>query len=357
MTPLTYYRQKLHHGFIVEDQQQLIAIAHLQIIYDKLLVEHKNRSKLLSSLRKPKSIQGLYLWGGVGIGKTFLMDCFYHCLPFKEKMRMHFHQFMQMVHVELKKHQGKRDPLQLIAKEIAKKCMVLCFDELFVNDITDAMILGRLFQALIVNGVCLIATSNAKPDDLYKHGLQRKQFLPAIELLKRNTTVLYISTAIDYRLRYLKNAGVFHIPNDDAANVNMEKTFEVLAGDTDIGYKPVEICGRHIPIKKQAGHEIIWFDFDIICNIPRSQHDYLEIAKLYKTVFISDVPTLSPNAKNVATLFIKLVDVFYDAHVRLILSAEDKIEKIYRQGPMSFEFARTCSRLLEMQSEKYFLRI
>lgn len=353
MTPLDYYHERCQQGLYFADEQQITVLQHLQMIHQQLIDEYKHRPGLLRWVRKKKLIQGLYVWGGVGIGKTFLMDCFYHCIPFPKKMRMHFHQFMQYIHQELKLHQGEKNPLQIIAKKIAHQTILLCFDELFVNDIADAMILARLFQALFAQGVCLVATSNSMPDDLYKNGLQRKLFLPAIELLKQYTTVLHVPTLIDYRLRHLKKAGVFHTPDDAIADENMEKSFELLANNIAINDDPIFICDRFIPIKKQA-RELVWFDFDVICRVPRSQQDYLAIAKKYNTVFISHIPIISPEAKDTINLFIRLVDVFYDARIRLVFSAADTIKNIYRQGPLLSDYHRTCSRLLEMQSEDYF---
>lgn len=354
MTPLEYYQDQCAKGAISADPEQLAALQYLQRIYENLLTEYKKRQNILAFLRKPQMVKGLYLWGGVGIGKTFLMDCFYSCIPFPHKMRMHFHQFMQVIHQELKKYQGKKDPLQLIAKDIARKTMLLCFDELFVSDITDAMLLGRLFRALYNNGVCLVTTSNVPPDDLYKNGLQREQFLPAIALLKENTDVIHIPTAVDYRLRHLKEAGVFYSPLDDAARISMEKSFVALAGDHPVSTKPVMILDRPIKIKKRAG-DVVWFEFKDICTVPRSQNDYLVIAKEFSAVLISDVPVIPPNAKDMICLFISMVDVFYDARTRLVISAAEPVAEIYSRGYMILEFTRTHSRLLEMQSTDYFL--
>lgn len=353
MTPLDYYQEQVNQGKIFTDPQQLSALSQLQKLYFDLLQENKHRLSWLSWLRKPKLLKGIYLWGGVGIGKTLLMDCFYQCLPFQNKMRMHFHEFMQLVHNDLAKYQGHADPLQLVASEIAKNAIVLCFDELYVSDITDAMLLGRLFKALSDKGVCLVATSNSPPDDLYKHGLQRSQFLPAIARLKQNTTIIHISTSIDYRLRHLKEAGVFYTPLDAIAQQNMEKTFSVLAEDQKVYYDAVEICDRSIQVVKRT-NEIIWFDFKAICTVPRSQKDYLAIAEQYKTVFISDIPIINPDEKDKICLFISLVDVFYDAGVRLVFSAAEPVSQIYSRGYMILEYTRTNSRLLEMQSMDYF---
>ncbi|TAK75386.1 MAG: cell division protein ZapE [Gammaproteobacteria bacterium] len=352
MTPLDYYREQCNKGQILEDEQQLMALNYFQTLFAHLLQEHKRRQRFFAAWTKPCLVQGLYVWGGVGIGKTFLMDCFYHCLPFIEKKRMHFHQFMAFIHAELKKYQGKKDPLQLIAKKIAQETMVLCFDELLVADIVDAMLLGRLFKALFSQGVCLVATSNVMPDELYKNGLQRQLFLPAIALLKQHTSVIHVPTQIDYRLRHLRRAGVFYRSQDELAQEKMEKSFAILANGEVIPENTVEINGRSIVVKKQA-NDVIWFDFNSICNIPRSQHDYLAIAKKYHTVFISDVPMISAKEKDIISLFIRLVDVLYDARVRVVMSSVELVEKIYQEGHMIFDYARTRSRLLEMQSEAY----
>jgi cell division protein ZapE len=281
------------------------------------------------------------------------MDCFFKNLPFPEKMRMHFYQFMQLVHTELTKHQGEKDPLYIIAKELSKNTMVLCFDELFVSDITDAMLLGRLFKYLYAKGVSLITTSNVAPDDLYKNGLQRSQFLPAIALLKLNTEVINMPSAIDYRLRHLKEAGVFYTPLDEIAAANMEKSFSVLTEGLPVTTAPIIIHERAIAIKKQAGN-VIWFHFSDICSVPRSQSDYLAIAEKYRTVFISDIPIIPVAAKDIICLFISLVDVFYDARIRLVFSAAESVAELYDRGYMELEYARTHSRLLEMQSEDYW---
>jgi cell division protein ZapE len=350
---LDYYTGQCRKGLITEDNNQLLALEHFQRVYDDLNVKHQKRLKMLAFLHKQKSVKGLYIWGGIGAGKTFLMDCFYQCVPYPEKMRVHFHQFMRFIHEELQQHQGEKNPLDGIAKMLAKKTLFLCFDEFLVTDITDAMLVGRLLQALFAEGVCLIATSNVPPDDLYKDGLARAQFLPAIAMIKEYTTVFHLATTQDYRLRHFKNAGVFFIPNDESARANMEKIFTMLGDNKQISCAPIEMYGRIIPIKK-ATAETIWFDFDVICRVPRSQQDYLAIAAKYKTVFISDIPSIPPDAKDTISLFIRMVDIFYDARLRLIFSAAEPIEKIYSRGYLILEYARTQSRLFEMQSEDYF---
>lgn len=353
MTPRDYYQDQCKQGKIFEDPQQLKALDRLQRVFNELNVENKKRSGLFSFLHKPRIVNGIYLWGGVGIGKTLLMDCFFKCLPFKNKMRMHFHQFMQLVHSELKKYQGHSDPLELVAEEISHNAIVICFDELFVSDITDAMLLGRLFKALFSRGVCLVTTSNTAPDDLYKNGLQRSQFLPAIAMIKANTEVIHILSAIDYRLRHLHEAGVFYTPLNEESAKNMEKTFVLLSQGKQVRTDPIDICGRKIKVVKETD-QIVWFNFFDICTVPRSQQDYLAIAQKYHTVFISDIPEIQPNAKDMICLFISLVDVFYDAGVRLVISAAEPVQQLYSRGYMILEYTRTNSRLLEMQSMDYF---
>lgn len=353
MTPIDYYNDSLKKGLIQSDVEQVKVLDRLQKVYDCLIIEQKKRFGWCSFLHKNNVVQGLYVWGGVGIGKTFMMDCFYHALPFKQKMRMHFHMFMQRVHDELRKHQGEMDPLQTIASEIASQTLVICFDEFYVSDIADAMLLGRLFKALFAKGVCLVATSNIEPDDLYKNGLQRLQFLPAIALIKANTDTVHITSHMDYRLRHLKEAGVFYAPLGPSSDEKMQKAFDLLTLGYKIETSPVNINGRLIQIKKQANH-VIWFDFNDICSIPRSQHDYLEIANVYKTVFISDIPIIPETASDTIRLFVNLIDVLYDARVKLVISAAESVPELYSRGHMTLEYARTHSRLVEMQSQEYF---
>jgi len=355
MTPLEYYREQCRLGLFQEDEQQIQALEQLQKVRVHLIQEQRKRSGLLSALRKPKFVKGLYLWGGVGIGKTCVMDCFFHSLPFTQKLRMHFHHFMNLVQTELKKYQGQKNPLDRIVQDLAQRTLVLCFDEFIVSDIADAMILERLLNSFFAQGLCLVTTSNIHPDDLYKWGLQRQHFMPAIHLLKKKLEIMHLPGQIDYRLRHLKQAGIFYVPNDDIAEDNMEKDFAVLAGDEAVHAQPIQLLGRIIPIRKQAGN-LIWFDFKVICGIPRSQDDYLALVKKYNTFFISDVPIIGPSARDKIILFIKLIDILYDARARLVLSAETTLDKIYNQGRLLAEYTRTLSRLMEMQSENYFIQ-
>ncbi|HEX2548497.1 MAG TPA: cell division protein ZapE [Gammaproteobacteria bacterium] len=353
MTPLEYYRDQLIKKDLQEDPEQRLVLQCFESLYQKLLLEQKKRTSFIRYFTKPHLIKGMYLWGGVGVGKTFLMDCFFQSLPFKEKLRCHFHHFMQRIHDALKQHQGQVDPLQSIAEELSRETMVLCFDEFLVSDITDAMLLGRLLKALFLKGVTLVATSNTEPDKLYQYGLQRSQFLPAIELIKKNTEVIYIPSKMDYRLRHLKEAGVFYSPLNQDSALKMQKTFDVFTKGENTSVSPIEIFGREIKIIKRTD-TVIWFDFKDICSIPRSQHDYLAIANTYRTVLISNIPVIPENAIDTIRLFVNLVDVFYDAGIKLIISAAEPIPELYSRGNMILDYARTHSRLLEMQSMNYF---
>lgn len=353
MAPLEKYYQLISSGKFERSSEQEQVVKVLNKIYLKLLPHFAKKSvlkKLFSRNRKP--VKGLYLWGGVGIGKTWMMDIFFQCLPEQKKMRMHFHQFMLVIHKQLKHYRKEKDPLKLIARNIAKNNLVICFDEFFVSDITDAMLLGGLFDALFKRGVTLIATSNVAPDDLYKDGISRDQFLPAIELIKTNVHVVYIQTSKDYRLRELKNAGTFLTPITEETRQKMQYYFDNLTDQTWTQNELIILSGRSLQtVRKGSG--IIWFLFQDLCTIPRSQVDYLEIAKSYHTVFLSDVPKLSEDQTNEAIYLINLVDVFYDARVKLIMSAACPIQEIYQEGLMKFEFERTKSRLIEMQTLDY----
>jgi len=298
---------------------------------------------------------GLYFWGGVGRGKTYLVDTFFDSLPFEEKMRVHFHRFMQRVHDDLRKYDGEKNPLTLVAANLASEIRVLCLDEFFVKDITDAMILAGLLGELFNNGVALVTTSNIVPDGLYENGLQRARFLPAIDLLKQYTEVVNVDSGVDYRLRALEQAEIFHYPLDSAANESLTKSFKSIAlgeGKADVA---IEI--NHRQMKTLRIHEdVVWFDFDELCDGPRSQNDYIELAKEFHTVFLSDVPQMKRDTDDQARRFINLVDEFYDRNVKLIISAEAGIPDLYLGGNLSFEFDRTVSRLLEMQSHEYLAR-
>jgi cell division protein ZapE len=358
-SPLARYRKDLEREDFSYDESQEGAVMALQGVYEKLIQRSKSENawvgKALASFgRKSQKVEGLYFWGGVGRGKTYIMDTFFDAIPFKEKKRLHFHHFMRLIHAQLKVHAGKSNPLQLVAKDFAKDTRVLCFDEFFVSDIGDAMILSNLLETLFEEGVTLIATSNIVPDLLYKDGLQRKQFLPAIALLNKHTTVLNVDGGTDYRLRTLKQVEIFHSPLDEASEENLMASFRKLAPDVDEAQQDcaLDILGRDINAR-WLNDDVALFDFVDICEGPRSQNDYIELAMRFHAVLISSVPVFNGKNDDSARRFVNLVDEFYDRNVKLLLTAEQPVEKLYERGKLSFEFQRTVSRLLEMQSEEY----
>ncbi|MBT8099172.1 MAG: AFG1 family ATPase [Gammaproteobacteria bacterium] len=297
-------------------------------------------------------LRGLYIWGGVGRGKTFLMDLFFETLPRKDKKRIHFHRMMHNVHAALAELDDIEDPLDRVAEDIAADTRVLCFDEFFVSDIGDAMILGRLLDGLFRRGVVLVATSNAAPDDLYKNGLQRQRFLPAIDALKANTRVVHMDGGVDYRLRLLQQAGTYLTPDDEQALKALCHYFDESASSQRSENQPLSVNGRDIDTRLHA-KGIAWFDFEQICDGPRSQNDYIEIARWYPTVIVSGIPQLDRGNEDQARRFIALVDEFYDRRVKMLVSAAAPIDTLYCGRRLRFEFERTKSRLIEMQSTEY----
>lgn len=359
MTPITRYKRDLEREDFHYDPAQEEAVQALQDLFDRLLARQEKKvskgmfGKLLRK-KGPGVETGLYFWGGVGRGKTYLMDTFFDCLPMERKMRLHFHRFMQMVHQELRKLKEVKNPLEIVGKQISSKAQVLCFDEFFVTDITDAMILAGLLEELFKNGTTLIATSNIEPDGLYKNGLQRARFLPAIDLVKKYTKVMNVDGGVDYRLRTLKQAKLYHYPLSEEADKSLHERFMSLISDSShiIEGGVVEIEGRSIPLLRCC-EDLAWFDILALCDGPRSQVDYIEIARLYSTVIISNLPQMDSSKDDIARRFINLVDEFYDRHVKVIFSAEVAIPDIYQGSRLAFEYDRTISRLLEMQSEEY----
>ena len=357
-----YARALTECGF-ESDPAQLAAVDKLDDLRRRLTNAHTANSSMLrrwlgslvggSSSREPQ--RGLYLWGGVGRGKTWLMDLFFQSLPFPEARRRHFHRFMHDVHTELKGLQGREAPLDLVAAQIARDTRVLCFDELFVLDIADAMILGALFEGLFKRGVTLVATSNVPPRDLYKGGLQRQRFLPAIDVIERNVDVLNVDGATDYRLRQLTQAGTYLLSSAPDTPKRLESLFAELAHYGASNGGSIEIEGRPIPVVRQSS-SAVWFNFLAICAGPRSQDDYIEIAREYQSVIVTDVPVLDTIRDNEARRFIALVDELYDRNVNLIISAAAPPSELYRGDLLSFQFQRTISRLIEMQSEDYLAR-
>ena len=358
-TPLAKYQRDLQRPDFQADEAQKAAVTLLDELYFRMLKRARAndswKTRLSTLFAQPKPEKGLYFWGGVGRGKTYLMDTFFSCLPFEKKKRLHFHRFMHNVHHQLKVHKGKSDPLEKIADKMAENILIICFDEFFVSDITDAMILAGLFKALFNRGVTLVATSNIPPERLYWNGLQRDRFLPAIELIRQHCHVNNLDGGVDYRLRALEQAEIFHYPLDEAALENLNKSFDWIAGQTAERSALLEIEGREIATEKLA-EGIVWFTFDAICNTPRSHVDYIEISRCYHTVLISDMPQLFNHTNDAMRRFISLVDEFYERNVKLILAAEVALEDVYKGSGLKFEFQRTLSRLQEMQSHEYLAK-
>ena len=358
MTPWEKYQDDLSFINFQYDEAQENAVKELQRLYDELTQPQKKRTwrvtlktKFTKGMNKP-TIQGIYFWGGVGRGKTYLVDTFYNCLPFENKMRVHFHRFMQRVHKELKALDNQQDPLKVIAKKLAKETRIICFDEFFVSDITDAMILGTLIQELFSHSIVLVATSNIQPNDLYKNGLQRARFLPVIDLINQHTRVVNVDSGNDYRLRTLEQAEIYHFPLDKAAQRNLNNYFEQLSPDGYLSNVNIQIEGRKIPaLKKTDG--VIMFDFLALCDGPRSQTDYIEISREFQTVLLANVLQMNESKDDIARRFIAMIDEFYERKVKLIMSAEVDMEQLYTNGRLKFEFQRCLSRLQEMQSRDY----
>jgi len=357
MGPLSLYRGRVEAGALAADPAQERAAAALQRLYDDLVRAgepargwRRGVARLLGQPAAPK--RGLYLWGGVGRGKTLMMDLFFGALPFRDKLRRHFHRFMADVHEHLKELGERENPLELVADRIAAGARIICFDELVVTDIADAMILGTLFAALFERGVTLAATSNIEPGQLYRDGLQRQRFLPTIALLRKHCEVLHVDGAVDYRLRVLERADVYQTPSGPSADAHLREYFDAIAPDEGDHGGALEVLGRRIDYVR-AADGVIWFDFAAICDGPRSQDDYIELSKLYQTVIVSNVPRFDVLLENQARRFIALVDEFYDRRVKLILSATVPVIELYAGDKLRRDFQRTRSRLIEMQTHEY----
>lgn len=359
--PQQRYQQDLARPDFRHDEAQANAVRHLQRVRDDLTERYEaaraanglGRLKLQKLHRTP--VQGLYMWGGVGRGKTYLMDLFYEALPFRRKMRIHFHRFMQRVHKELNALKGTQNPLDIVADKLRDEAVVICFDEFFVTDITDAMLLGGLFEKLFDRGVTLVATSNIVPDRLYENGLQRERFLPAIAMLKQYCDVLNVDSGVDYRLRVLEQAELYHCPLDEAAETSLAQSFGELTAGLHVESHPVVINDRHVNVIA-CTDDVMWATFAELCIAPRSASDYIELAREYHSVLLANVPVMSEKLDDAARRFINLVDEFYDRCVKLIISADAPIESLYQGKKLAFEFQRTKSRLLEMQSHEYLAR-
>ncbi|MEH6580394.1 MAG: cell division protein ZapE [Halioglobus sp.] len=360
-TPWQRYQADLQRNDFSHDPAQEQAVRLLQNLFERLVEPNNSGKGGIAGLlrwfgrenREPEI--GLYLWGGVGRGKTYLVDTFYDCIPFKQKLRVHFHRFMQRVQSELTALEGEKNPLEIVADRFSAEARVICFDEFFVTDIADAMILGGLMEALFERGVTLVATSNIVPSGLYENGLQRQRFLPAIALIERYTDVVNVDAGVDYRLRTLEQAELYHYPLDEGANQSLQESFRRLAPEAGKHWERVEINGRYLSSRCVAD-DVIWFDFTELCDGPRSQNDYIELARIYHAVLISDVPVMGVDSDDQARRFINLVDEFYDRNVKVVMTAAGPLLDLYSGGRLEFEFQRTISRLQEMQSHEYLAR-
>lgn len=344
-SPLSIYHQQIADQQLHEDEAQANAVSVLEHIY-QALTKPKTLLQKVGLAQRPAS-KGIYLWGSVGTGKTLLIDQFFHLLPFDDKLRMHFHAFMQCVHNELINHKGKPNPLKFVAKEFAEKSRIIFLDELIVNDIADAMLLTKLFDYLYSMNVCLCFTSNIIPDKLYEKGLQRQQFLPAIELIKQHSNIVELNNQMDYRQLHKPHSKNYYTPISEETRPILEQRFMELSHGDIFSNDAITIHKRKIEAIKHSDN-IIWFDFMTICSVPRSQKDYLKLAEQYQTIIVSDIKVIKPTQHDLIRAFINLIDVLYDKQVRLIISAEKPIEAIYTEGKFIFPFARTQSRITEM---------
>lgn len=347
----TYQRALAQHGYR-EDPAQLQAVRRLQRMHDEFVAFKARRSNRLKKLlNRPEVPRGVWMYGGVGRGKSFLMDCFFSAVPVVRKLRVHFHEFMRGVHRELDRLKGQPDPLDEVARRIARKYRLICFDEFHVSDIADAMILERLLKGLFAEGTTFVMTSNYEPARLYPDGLHRDRILPAIGLIESNVDILSVDAGIDYRRRTMAQVNAYLSPAGELADAELREDFDALAEDPE--EDPVLVIeGRRIRARRRAGG-VAWFGFATLCGGPRSQNDYLELASRFHTVILSDVPRMSPQMASEARRFVWLVDVFYDLRIKLIMSAECGPEDLYVAGAMASEFHRTVSRIVEMQSREY----
>ncbi|HAT39207.1 cell division protein ZapE [Polynucleobacter necessarius] len=354
MKTIEFYQQALKTRGYQSDPAQLLAVARLQQCENEWIAYKDIRSsKLKKKLFKPTLPRGLYLWGGVGRGKSFLMDCFYAASPLEKKIRIHFHGFMREVHRELHELSGLADPLDELAKRIADRYRLICFDEFHINDIADAMILYRLLSALFADRVQFVMTSNYRPDQLYPNGLHRDRLLPAIKLLEEKLDVLNVDAGNDYRRVQMARVEAYLAPVNAETQTVLGQMFKTLIGNQKETPQPVlYIESRELrPLHMADG--VVWFDFKTLCCGPRSQNDYLELANQFHAVILSGVPYMPPRMTNEARRFIWLIDVLYDHKIKLIMSAEVPAPDLYTEGQITAEFARTVSRLIEMQSRDY----
>ncbi|ENM5933850.1 cell division protein ZapE [Vibrio mimicus] len=363
MTPKQRYEKDLQRPDFYSDEAQARAVEALDNLYHQWIeylsqpvvrpsVWQKLLGKKTHVSQPPK---GLYMWGGVGRGKTYLMDTFFEALPTEKKLRVHFHRFMYRVHDELRTLSDVSDPLEIVADRFCAEANIICFDEFFVSDITDAMILGTLFEALFRRGVVLVATSNIPPKDLYRNGLQRARFLPAIALVETHCHVLNVDNGVDYRLRTLQQAEIYHYPLDAKATENLQRYFQQLISSDQQPENQIEVNHRLVLVNA-ACDGVLYATFTQLCQTARSQNDYIELSKIYHTVLLADVKQMDKSNDDAARRFIALVDEFYERHVKLIISAEVSMAELYLQGLLEFDFKRCQSRLVEMQSHEYLAK-
>ncbi|MDB1122976.1 cell division protein ZapE [Vibrio algarum] len=363
MTPIDKYKKDIEEFGFQNDPAQKNAVQQLDQLFHDYQAYLKTPTPSVNKLQrwlgktaeKPKLPKGIYMWGGVGRGKTYLMDTFCETMIGSKVMRVHFHRFMLRVHDEMGRLSETSDPLEQVADIFKSETDIICFDEFFVSDITDAMILGTLFQALFKRGVVLVATSNIPPKDLYRNGLQRARFLPAIDLIEEHCQIVNVDSGVDYRLRTLEQAEIYHSPLDDIAEENLNRYYGQLTTDCKSTLFEIEINHRNIPVRK-ACDGVLFVTFEQICQTSRSQNDYIEISRIYHTVLLSDVIEMNAQHDDAARRFIALVDEFYERNVKLIISAQVGMESLYSSGQLDFEFKRCLSRLVEMQSQEYLAK-
>ncbi len=351
LTPVEALARDVAGGFSADSEQTALA-QRLTALRTRLIEAGEVPNGLSRLFRRREPVPGLYLWGGVGRGKTYLMDLFHQSLPFADKSRLHFHRFMQRVHRDLRSLAGRSDPLEVVADRFAAEARVLCFDEFFVSDIGDAMILAGLLRGLFSRGVTMVATSNTAPERLYENGLQRRRFRPAIGLIERHTDVVHVGGDTDYRLRVLRRDGLYRTDGNEDA---LRASFYALAHATTVEDHELLVNDRPI-IARRCSEDVVWFDFAAICDGPRSAEDYIELARLFATVVIDGVPVFDPRKEDQARRFISLIDEFYDRNVKVLLSAAAPVDDLYQGQRLVAEFERTRSRITEMQSDAYLHR-